>query len=150
MAVAAGAWGVWIGGSYVFAQDAAAKAPAVESALDEDADLENLVSVQGEVTAVDAKVNSVSIKDPNVKDAATATKTLAIDPKTTTIWGEYDEIKLSDLPVGTKVAGEYKLNPNGSMTATYLEIVLDEEAELPPLEETPDQAKNKPAEKPVE
>ncbi len=154
--VAIGAWGLWISHSAVLAQEAkgqgATPAPAVteDAMLDDEADIANLVSIQGEVTAVDAKANTVAIKDPNVKDPATATKTLVIDPKTTTIWGEYDEIKLTDLAAGTKVAGEYKLNPNGSMTATYLEIVLDEEAELPPLEESQEAAKEKPAEKPVE
>ena len=149
IAVSVSACALWMGTS-AMAEEAKAAAPAAESAADEEADIENLVSVQGEVTAVDAKANTVSIKDPSVKDAATAVKTLSIDPKTTTIWGEYDEIKLTDLPVGAKVAGEYKQNPNGSMTATYLEIVLDEEAELPPAEDATNTAKAKPAEKPVE
>ncbi len=150
MAVTLGAFGIWAGTNVAFALDAAAPVAKTDSAMDEEADVENLVSVQGEVTSVDAKANTVTVKDPNVKDVAAAIKTLTIDPKTTTIWGEYDEIKLADLAVGSKVAGEYKQNANGSLTATYLEIVLDEEAELPPLDETPDQTKSKPAEKPVE
>ena len=148
--VTASAWTLWAGNNGAIAQQVAAPAPAAENALDEDADIENLVSIQGEVTSVDAKNNSVAVKDSSSKDVAKALKTLVIDPKTTTIWGEYDEIKLADLPVGSKVAGEYKLNPGGTMTATYLEIVLDEEAELPALDETPDASKAKPAEKPVE
>lgn len=151
LVIAAATGSLGFGGSSVMAeQTPAAPAPAAEAALDEEGDIENLMSVQGEVSTVDPKANTVSIKDSSVKDPATATKTLVIDPKTTTIWGEYDEIKLTDLPVGSKVAGEYKLNPNGSMTATYLEIVLDEEAELPALEETPEDTNAKPAEKPVE
>ena len=150
IAVISGAFGILTLNNIACAQEAAAPAVKADSAIDEDADIENLVSVQGEVSAVDPKANTVTVKDPNVKDSAAAIKTLTIDPKTTTIWGEYDEIKLSDLPVGSKVAGEYKQNTNGSLTATYLEIVLDEEAELPPLDESPDQAKSKAAEKPVE
>lgn len=150
--IAAGALGVWSGSNGAIAQQATVPAPAAEGDLDEDADIENLVSIQGEVTAVDTKSNSVSVKDSSAKDAAKAVKALVIDPKTTTIWGEYDEIKLTDLPVGSKVAGEYKQNPDGSMTATYLEIVLDEEAELPPLDDTtaPGAATPAPAEKSVE
>ncbi len=157
MVVAAGALEIWMAGHNAMAEQAAtpaatAPAPAAQGALEEDADIENLVSIQGEVTAVDPKNNSVSIKDSSAKDPAKAVKTLTVDPKTTTIWGEYDEIKVADLPVGSKVAGEYKTNPNGSMTATYLEIVLDEDAELPPLDEAtaPGATKAKPAEKPVE
>lgn len=144
--------GLGLGSKLATAQEAtpSTPAPVQDAALDEEGDIENLMSVQGEVTATDPKANTVAIKDGSVKDPATASKTLVIDPKTTTIWGEYDEIKLTDLPVGSKVAGEYKLNPNGSMTATYLEIVLDEEAELPALEETPEDAQANPAEKPVE
>ena len=153
MAVA-GPVSLGLGGKSAIAEQAAASkstpAAAAESALDDEGDIENLMSVQGDVTAVDPKANTVTIKDGSVKDPAAATKTLVIDPKTTTIWGEYDEIKLTDLAVGSKVAGEYKLNPNGTMTATYLEIVLDEEAELPALDETPQDSKAKPADKSVE
>ncbi len=147
MAVVA-AWGIWTAQAPVLAEEQTSTNVA-DTELEDEGDIENLMSIQGEVTAVDPKANTVSIKDPNAKDAAAAGKTLAIDPKTTTIWGEYDEIKLGDLPVGSKVAGEYKQNPNGSMTATYLEIVLDEEAELPALDETPEETQ-KPAEKSVE
>ncbi len=148
MAVVA-AWGIWTAQSPVLAAEEQTSTNVAEAELEDEGDIENLMSIQGEVTAVDPKANTVSIKDPNAKDASAAAKNLTIDPKTTTIWGEYDEIKLGDLPVGSKVAGEYKQNPNGSMTATYLEIVLDEEAELPALDEAPEETQ-KPAEKSVE
>ncbi|HRZ86524.1 MAG TPA: hypothetical protein P5287_01770 [bacterium] len=113
------------------AQDKADMPPA-ETA---ESDVDNLKAIQGEVAAVDVKENTVTVKDPKNTDVKTNTTILLIDPKTTTIWGEFDEIKLSDLAVGTKIAGEYKINPNKSNTATYLEIITEEEAEMPAAEE---------------
>lgn len=115
-------------------EKAAAPAPVPEAAPD--SDIENLKAIQGEVASVDAKGNTVTIKDPKNADPKTNATTLIIDPKTTTIWGEFDEIKLSDLTPGTKVAGEYKINPDKTTTATYLEIVTEEEMEAPAAEET--------------
>ncbi len=115
-------------------EKAAAPAPVPEAAPD--ADIENLKAIQGEVASIDVKGNSVSIKDPKNADAKTNITTLIIDQKTTTIWGEFDEIKLSDLTPGTKIAGEYKINPDKTATATYLEIVTEEETEAPAAEET--------------
>lgn len=127
-------------------EKAAAPAPAMETAPD--TDIENLKAIQGEVSSVDTKGNTVTIKDPKNADPKTNTTTLIIDPKTTTIWGEFDEIKLSDLTPGTKVAGEYKINPEKTNTATYLEIVTEEETEAPAAEETVPAPAN--PEKPVE
>jgi hypothetical protein len=112
-----------------------AAAPAAVPELAPETDIENLKAIQGEVASVDAKGNSVTIKDPGNADPKTNVTTLIIDPKTTTIWGEFDEIKLSDLTPGTKVAGEYKINPDKTTTATYLEIVTEEEAEAPAAED---------------
>lgn len=134
-----------IGTPALKAQEKAA-APAAAPEAAPDTDIENLKSIQGEVVSVDAKANTVTVKDPKNVDPKTNATTLTIDPKTTTIWGEFDEIKLSDLPVGAKVAGEYKVNPDKSVTATYLEIVTEEEPEVPPAEETAPAAPEKPVE----
>ncbi|MDP8262250.1 MAG: hypothetical protein P9M13_02980 [Candidatus Ancaeobacter aquaticus] len=92
------------------------------------ASADELISIQGNVVSIEPAKNNVSIKSEGDKVIK-----LHIDPKTTTIWGEFDEIPLAELEAGQNVAGEYKINPTGTMTATYLEIVTEDD--LPDIEE---------------
>jgi len=110
----------------------------IPQAFAQEEEEEVLDIVSGKVAAIDLTGNKLTVTDTEGK-----AQEFILDPNLTTVWDDAadEEKELSDLAVGKDVVVEFRVDEAGKKTASWIDIVVPEEAAsaetpaVPPVKE---------------